>query len=206
MIDLVREQQKEINNLKKNIEEINQYNYIKNYIPNLDSLIINNSDIYNTLLKNWIDPVNKVKAEILYRLSRDGPRIKTFHKLCDNKGPSLTLFYLKKGYKIGFFVSDSFDSTSGRKNDLQIFLFSLNKKQKYKKYNNYKMPYSSVNKINSGPSANGLGCNDNINLNYIFYSKYSLNIAYENGGNFIISETEEEENYEVLEIEIFQII
>ena len=49
MIDLVREQQKKINNLKKNIEEIKQYNYIKNYIPNLDSLTINNSDIYNTL-------------------------------------------------------------------------------------------------------------------------------------------------------------
>ena len=85
MIDLVREQQKEINNLKKNIEEINQYNYIKNHIPNLDSLIIKNSGIYNTLLKNWIDPVNKVKGELLYRLSQDGPGINIFHKLCDNK-------------------------------------------------------------------------------------------------------------------------
>ena len=86
------------------------------------------------------------------------------------------------------------------------FLSSLNKKQKYKKYNNYEMPSSFVNKINSGSSANGLGCNDNINLNYIFYRKYSVNIAYENRGNIIPSETEEEEKYEVLEIEIFQII
>ena len=69
-------------------------------------------------------------------------------------------------------MNDSFDSISGWKNDPQSFLFSLNKKQKYKKYNNFKMPSSFVNKINSGSSANGLGCNDNINLNYIFYGKY----------------------------------
>lgn len=56
---------------------------IKNYIANMDSLIIDNN--YNSTIKNWINPNIKIRANLLYRLSRDGPEISTFHNLCDNK-------------------------------------------------------------------------------------------------------------------------
>ena len=74
-----------------------------------------------------------IKANLLYRLSIDGPEISTFHKLCDNKGPTLTLFDLKCGNKIGYYVSDSIDSDSGWKKYEHTFLFNLNQNTKYKK-------------------------------------------------------------------------
>jgi len=87
------------------------YNHKKiYYISNLDSLIINGNNNYNHYIKNWINPNSKIKANLLYRLSRDGPEISTFHKLCDYNGPAiLVLFYLKNGEKVGFFVNGFFD-------------------------------------------------------------------------------------------------
>ena len=35
-------------------------------------------------MKNWISPNNNIKAELLYRLSRDGEKISKYHQLCDN--------------------------------------------------------------------------------------------------------------------------
>ena len=76
----------------------------------------------------------KIKANLLYRLSRDGPEISTFHKLCDNKGATLTLIHVKNiEDKIGFFVNSSFDSVSEWKQDENSFLFNLNKNKKYQK-------------------------------------------------------------------------
>ena len=102
-----------------------------------------------------------IKANLLYRYTIDGPEISTFHKLCDNKGPTLTLFDLKCGNKIGYYVSDSIDSDSGWKKYEHTFLFNLNQNTKYKKKKDNKHS-SFYCKQNSGPSANGLGCNPDI--------------------------------------------
>ena len=114
LINLVHEQKEQINNIQN---EFNNFKkeisfLLRNYISNLDSVIINNNN-YNSSLKNWINPNSNIKANLLYRLSRDGPEISTFHRLCDNKGPNiLVLFYLKNGYKIWFFANGFFDSIS----------------------------------------------------------------------------------------------
>ena len=63
-------------------------------INNLDSKIIKGNEKYNEALKNWINPSRKIKAELLYRLSENGDKYSTFHELCDNKGPTLTLFHI----------------------------------------------------------------------------------------------------------------
>ena len=102
-------------------------------ISNLDNLIIGNNIGYNRILKLWISPIKEIKSELLYRLSRDGEDISTFHKLCDNKGPTLTLFHIEDGNKIGFYTPLSWDSNSQFKNDMETFMFNLNKEQKYKK-------------------------------------------------------------------------
>ena len=106
---------------------------LKNYLTNFDSIIIDNNT-HNSILKNWINPNAKMKANLLYRLSRDDPEISTFHKLCDNKGATLTLIHIKSiGDKIGFFVNSSFDSVSNWKEDKNSFLFNLTQNKKYKK-------------------------------------------------------------------------
>ena len=97
------------------------------YISNLDSLIINGNNNSNHYIKNWISPNSKIKANLLYRLSRDGPEVSTFYELCDNKGPStLVLFYLKNGEKIGFFINDFFESNTKYKYGKNSFIFNLN--------------------------------------------------------------------------------
>ena len=126
-------------NLKNEISELSEKLNIlwkENLkINNLDSKIINGNMNYNLSLKKWINPSRKIKAELLYRLSENGDKFSTFHELCDNKGPTLTLFYVNDGNIIGIYTPLSWDSSSGRKDDMETFIFNLNKNQKYKKLN-----------------------------------------------------------------------
>ena len=168
----------------------------------MDSSIIDNNK-YNSTLKNWINPNMKIRANLLYKLSRDGPEISTFHELCDNKGPTLTLFHLKIGDKIGFYVDDSFDSTSGWKKNIFYFMFNLTQNKIYHKtiFDNHSFYCIS----NCGPSVSGLGCNPDVNLNFIYHSANTFGNSFINGTNLLPSGIFEKE-YEVIETEIFQII
>jgi hypothetical protein len=112
-------------------------------------------------------------------MTRDGPEILTFHQLCDNKGPTLTLCHLKDGNKVGFFMSDSFDSTSDWKKDENCFIFNLNQSKKCKIINKNKSAF--YNNSICGPSANGLGCNSAIKLNLIYHSAQVIDKIFENG-------------------------
>ena len=124
--------------INKLIEQINIFGKIieenKLYISNLDnsSLIINNNKEYIKLLKNWINPNKTLKSELLYRLSRDGKELLKFHKLCDDKGPTLTLFQTDDGNKGGIYTPLSWDIKSEYKKDKETFMFNLNKNEKYK--------------------------------------------------------------------------
>jgi len=100
-------------------------------INNLDSKILNGNEKYNETLKNWINPSKKIRAELLYRLSENGNKFSTFHELCDNKGPTLTLFHVNDGNIVGIYTPLSWDSTSEWKEDMDTFIFNLNKNQKY---------------------------------------------------------------------------
>lgn len=163
LINLVHEQKTEILNLKKELNEFKtEISFLyKYYILNLDSFIVDNIN-FNSTLKNWINQNMKIKANLLYRMTRDGPEILTFHQLCDNKGPTITLIHLENGYKVGFFVSDSFDSTSEWKKDENCFIFNLSLSKKCKIIN--KSKFAFYNNSICGPSANGLGCNQAIKL------------------------------------------
>ena len=197
LIKLVNEQKNELNEFKKEISLL-----LKNYISNLDSTIINNN-FYNSCLKNWINQKLKIRANLLYRLSRDGPEISTFHKLCDNKGSTIILFQLENEEKVGFYAHQSLDSYSEWKYDEQSFIFNLNKNKKFIQ----KTKCSFFNQSNCGPSANGLGCNPDIDLNFIYLSD-SIDSYYENGNEILpfFPMKEAEIKLKVLEAEIFQII
>ena len=211
---LVQTQKNEISVLNKKVAELSEFKkemlYILNYyISNLDSIIINDIN-YNSMLKNWISSNKRIKANLLYRLSRDGPEISTFHRLCDNKGSTLTLFYLTNKNKVGFFAKESFDTYSEWKKDPCCFLFNLNQKQQYEIINNIPLNnmYSFYCGKNCGPSANSLGCNPNINLKHIYHSLQNdaIDKTFKNGSKVLQSEKGKETEYEVIEAEIFQII
>ena len=207
LTNLIKEQREEICSLRNNINELKEFKkemniLSKEYISNLDSSIIDNNK-YNSTLKNWINPNMKIRANLLYKLSRDGPEISTFHDLCDNKGPTLTLFHLKIGDKIGFYIDDSFDSSSGWKQNIFNFMFNLNQNQIYRKTIFDRNSFCC--KRNCGPSVNGLGCNEDVNLNFIYHSAQVIDSLYINGTNILPSGKLDKE-YEVIETEIFQII
>ena len=100
-------------------------------LNNSNSFIINYKEFQ--VIKGWINQNKKIKVELLYRLSRDGDQISKFHELCDNKGPTLTLFLSEDGNKGGIFTTLSWDKTSREKIDSESFMFNLNKNEKYKK-------------------------------------------------------------------------
>jgi hypothetical protein len=89
LIEYIKEQKEEIEKFKKEIKDLTEFkkemSFLLNYyITNMDSLIINEMN-ENVTLKNWISPKYKIKSNLLYRLTRDGSEISTFHNLCDNK-------------------------------------------------------------------------------------------------------------------------
>ena len=57
-------------------------------------------------------PKSKISTNLLYRLNKDGEKIKHYHSLCDNKGPSLYLFLLKIGEIARFLSNELIDSIS----------------------------------------------------------------------------------------------
>ena len=131
--NLINKQNNEINELKEQMKSLLKYRESTEIMLKFNSLIINNNIGYFKLIQNWINPNKKVEGELLYRLSRDGDQISTFHSLCDNKGATLTLFETKEGYKGGIYTPLSWDSNSDWKKDMETFIFNLNKNQKYKK-------------------------------------------------------------------------
>ena len=186
------ELKKEIENIKHILTKKNEINNL-NIIQNLNSLICDEND--NILIKEFINPKQIVKAELLYRLTRDGNSIKKFHDLCDNKGATLVLYRTQNGMKLGGFSPLSWDTkTGGYKDDWDTFLFSLTRKEKYpKKSINYSIYCSS----SYGPYFKHFGIENNMEL-----LKISNDFHFQGLEKFINSTT----SYNLNELEAFKIV
>jgi hypothetical protein len=56
-----------------------------------------------------------------------------FHELCDNKGPTITIYKSKADMVFGGFTQQSWDSYTGYyKNDEKAFIYSIDRKQIYR--------------------------------------------------------------------------
>ena len=88
-------------------------------------------------LNNWINLNNNKTIKLLYKASRDGDSYQDFYRLCEDKGPTITIALTTKGYKFGGFTSLSWKNPNNGKGnnkyyeDKKAFIFSLNKKRKY---------------------------------------------------------------------------
>ena len=63
---------------------------------------------------------------LLFRASKDGFKASDFHRLCDNKGPTLTFIKAKNGFYFGGYSSVDWDSSNSFKKASGSFLFSFN--------------------------------------------------------------------------------
>ena len=130
-------QDEKIKNLEKRINELEKNKKIENErIIEKESLILKDKIDYSTRLKNWINPNRNINFKLLYRMSRDGDSIRTFHNLCDNKGPTVSLYLLNDGNIIGGYTPLHWDTSSGWKNDNETFVFNLNSNLKCVKKDN----------------------------------------------------------------------
>ena len=83
------------------------------------------------LISNWIKQNTQKKFKLLYRASKDGDSIKTFHEKCDNKGPTVMIIKTNTGFRFGGYNPLFWDQSGDYKSDKLTFLFSLKKKKKY---------------------------------------------------------------------------
>ena len=214
LTQLVIKQNKEIADLKNELKDIKEKLNIlwkekeekekekrDKHISNLNSKIINENEKYKKLLKTWINPFKKIKAELLYRLSENGESYSTFHELCDNKGPTLTLFHVNDGNIVGIYTPLSWDSTSQWKNDNDTFIFNLNKEKKYKKIKSDSSAYCDNT---CGPYTADFGCNKKNMKSIRHYADY-INSYYENGSD-ILPSNNQTKYYDLLETEVYKII
>ena len=84
-------------NLKKQFNQFSEE--INNKINNLNQpLKLENNTEYLNKIKYWINANSNIKFKLLYKMSRDGDKMQTFHKLCDNIN-SPTVFSEKNSSK-----------------------------------------------------------------------------------------------------------
>jgi hypothetical protein len=155
-------------------------------------------------LKNWINPNNFFKSELLYRLSRDGNEVSKFHELCDDKGPTLTLFQIEDGNKGGIYTPLSWDINSKIKKDKETFMFNLNKNEKYNKINNNTASIFCTRDY--GPWTFSFGFTINTSMEIIKHCGFDINEAYEKGCNILLNNSNKTKTFNVDEVEVYKII
>ena len=202
--NIVNNQKNEINELKEQMKLWINYRKSKGFISGLESsLIIDKNIEYNELIKNWINSDKKIKGELLYRLSKDGEQISTFHNLCDDKGPTLTLFETKEGTKGGIYTPLSWDSNSSWKNHMETFIFNLNKTQRYKKIKN---DYSIYCTSNYSPWTYCFGFNQANQMTKIVHGGLGINDTYEKGAEILPNNSRNTKYFDIKEVEVYKII
>ena len=183
--------QNTLKNIKQQIEEINDNSFYS-------SILLNKEE--KNLISNWINQNTKIKYKLLFRASDDGDSIETFHKKCDNIGPTLILIKSKKGKRFGGYNPLNWDSTYMYKHHPSTFLFSLDNKKKYKlKENN--VQYSSV----GGKSYFAFGIGHDL---YISDHCTNNSNSYSNPYSFMINdfyELTDEKYFSISDYEVYSV-
>ena len=205
-VNILEQKLNEIYIYKNDLEELKKE---KAKIKEKEELIkkyeINKSDILNKnemeLLLSWLEKM-PTRIILLLNSKRDGDKTSTFYNLCSGKSPTIVLVKTTKGHRFGGYSSIPWvDKGGGSSSDKNNFIFSLDKKKKYK----IKKPEKAIETHNSYFAFGGgsdfyvhnncTSSSDNYNNNsgtYETTEKYELN-----GGeyNYIVS------SYEVYHIE-----
>ena len=211
---IIENYHKENEMLKKEIDEIKLFiNELKKEkekeknklsLTNFESLIVKDEKKIN-VLKNWIDSSEKkLETELLYRLSKDGESIATFHQLCDNKGPTISIFEKTDGTVIGIYSPLSFDTSYNNfKQDMNTFIFNLDNLTKFEKINSDGSIYC---KDTFGPYVSYFGMLDGSvkNMKQCYYNPSDTKDNFKNGDN-IIPNDKDIITFDLKEVEIWKV-
>ena len=106
-------------------EQTGDWTEIKKVKTCLDSNILDDIPKKNEFINKILEWTNSKSLELLYRGTRDGTQPEKFHNLCDDKGPTITLFKNEKGNIFGGYSSISWKNNGGYKSAPDSFIFTL---------------------------------------------------------------------------------
>ena len=210
--NVIKDQNNEIINLKNKVNQleilVNDLLIFKKDIVGKITFKINSKIVdsyFNIILiKNWINNINNesskiIKAKILYKLSKDGDSIDTFHQKCDNNSPTLLLVETTNGRKFGGYTTCVWSVNKGGKKDGKTFLFSLDEKKLYKKKKEHENERDIYCRKDAGPTFGG---ND-------LYFYQTLKKGYSASPYYFLDKNDLAKNikddFDIKEIEIFKI-
>ncbi|PKY52209.1 hypothetical protein RhiirA4_469697 [Rhizophagus irregularis] len=171
-----------------------------------DSVVVNNKHL--ALLSSWIDSMDNdesnynllnknYKFNLLLRGSRDGFKVKEFHELCVNKGPTLVIIKVKGTNQIiGGYNPNSWKSNNSWDKSDASFIFSLGDGKNLKDIILSRVEYGGIPVYNSSNSL--LGFQD---LNW-FEGRYKNNYFQKE----IMKGRSSVCKFTVEEYEVFQVI
>ena len=112
---------------------------------------------YRDELVTWIG--RPCHFRLLYKISRDGCSVQTFHQKCDDQGPTVTVMYNTNNTIFGGYLSQSWNSNGVWINDPSAFLFRLqyNGSSKPLKFPVSNAAYAGLGNDSYGPT---FGSND----------------------------------------------
>jgi hypothetical protein len=191
----------QMNDIGKKIEEPKPINNNSIKVDHsMDSLIISKEDDIN-LLKEWISPDKNISFQLIYRATRDGDTKKDFHRMCDDKSPTIFIFKTPKNFIFGGYTTIRSNISKYKEElikDENAFVFSLNQRKK----NMTKEPEHSIYKDNYHIIIFGNGNNSIQINNNILKNKKHWNNPKGSYGDITLTENKE---FSIVEMEVFQV-
>ena len=193
------------------MEELMKIKNNQETLKQIDSKIIKTKEelkLIDDRIKNNDEILKKktINYKLLYRGTRDGDKVQTFHSKCDNKTPTVTIIKTKKGMRFGGYTEQTWNDTYGIgiwKKDDKSFCFSIE--------------LNKIYNIIKGRDAIYCGsyymCYFGSNIFGLYDNAFSTgHWAYEkNSSNFEGQEkdfeltNEENNSFELAEVEVFEI-
>ena len=192
--------EEKMNNMSKIIEKQNKIGEVIEEIS-MESLIVSKKEDIN-LLKEWISPYKNILFKLIYRATRDGDTYQDFHRMCDNKSPTICIMKTPKGYIFGGYTTVLFNNPENKDlylKDKNAFVFSLNKREKFNtKDKNKSIGIDRRYLIIFGNGKNSIQIKDNaLNSNEHWSNP---NGSY--GANLNLTENK---NFSIVEMEVFKV-
>ena len=203
----IEELKNEIKELKKIIEPINEKYKKSNFIYNSTILKKNEFDIIKSAIKSRMNKEVK-NLKKLYQATIDGESSATFHSKCDGIPNTITFIKSTGKRRFGGFTSQCWDRSSQYKDDINCFLFSLDKQKIYPIKNNKNAIacYSDYGPVFGDGNDIQIG-NNPINSKKLYTGESNLNCSFNYyGDNNALSEDGKAQFIYALEYEVFQVI
>lgn len=129
--DKINRMENRISLLENKVNNLIMFNNLIENILFSGSNIINPQD--EKIILSWFDK-KPTKFNLLLDMKKDGDSINTFYQKCGNKSPTILFFKTNIGARFGGYTNQIWPTDDYGK-DVKSFVFSLNKKEKYKVIN-----------------------------------------------------------------------